>query len=63
MEFHENQSQKPFRQSPFWLMLILPYRLWKAWRLRRHTRHILRKMNDEQLKDIGLTRNDIDRLP
>ncbi|MEH2922848.1 DUF1127 domain-containing protein [Samsonia erythrinae] len=61
MEFHENRSQKPFRQSPFWLMLILPYRLWKAWRARVQTRKILSRMSDETLNDIGLTRHDIDR--
>nr|WP_245929688.1 DUF1127 domain-containing protein [Brenneria roseae] len=43
-------------------MLILLYRRWKAWRLRNQTRKILRNMSNDRLEDIGLTRNDIDRL-
>ncbi|KHS63176.1 hypothetical protein QT13_20695 [Pectobacterium brasiliense] len=62
MEFHENRSQKPFRESPFWLMLILPYRLWKAWRARAQTLKILQNMSDDGLKDIGLKRSDLDRF-
>lgn len=62
MEFHENRSQKPFRESPFWLMLILPYRLWRAWRARAQTLKVLRNMGDDRLKDIGLNRNDLDRF-
>ncbi|KHN52732.1 DUF1127 domain-containing protein [Pectobacterium fontis] len=62
MEFHENRSQKPFRESPFWLMLILPYRLWKAWRIRVKTLKLLRSMSDHTLKDIGLKRSDLDRF-
>ncbi|MCV9880511.1 DUF1127 domain-containing protein [Brenneria sp. KBI 447] len=30
--------------------------------MRNQTRKILQSMNDDQLRDIGLTRNDIDRL-
>ncbi|WP_264091627.1 DUF1127 domain-containing protein [Brenneria izbisi] len=41
---------------------MLPYHQWKAWRMRNQTRKILQSMNDDQLRDIGLTRNDIDRL-
>ncbi|WP_425591569.1 DUF1127 domain-containing protein [Brenneria roseae] len=62
MKFHENRAQKSFSQSPVWLMLILPYRRWKAWQLRNQTRKILRNMSNDRLEDIGLTRKDIDRL-
>ncbi|KAA8995067.1 DUF1127 domain-containing protein [Affinibrenneria salicis] len=37
------------------------YPRWRAWRLRVKTRRILHAMNDERLKDIGLTHEDIDR--
>ncbi|MCQ8234636.1 MULTISPECIES: DUF1127 domain-containing protein [Pectobacterium] len=43
-------------------MLILPYRLWKAWRARANTLKILRNMSDDGLKDIGLKRSDLDRF-
>ncbi|KHT12474.1 DUF1127 domain-containing protein [Pectobacterium brasiliense] len=62
MEFHETRSQKPFRESPFWLMLILPFRLLKAWRARAQTLKILQNMSDDGLKDIGLKRSDLDRF-
>ena len=39
-----------------------PYRKFKAWRQRCHTLHQLRRLNDHQLKDIGLTKHDIDRF-
>ncbi|ATO35718.1 hypothetical protein DDI_4550 [Dickeya dianthicola RNS04.9] len=37
-------------------------RRWRVWRLHRQTRKILNKLNDEHLKDIGLKREDIERL-
>ncbi|WP_248290661.1 DUF1127 domain-containing protein [Brenneria salicis] len=43
-------------------MITLPYRRWKAWRVRNQTRKILQNMNDDRLRDIGLTRDDIDRF-
>ncbi|WP_158781637.1 DUF1127 domain-containing protein [Pantoea sp. BAV 3049] len=61
MEFHENRGGRPFKDSPFRLMYLLPYRLWRAWRLRAHTRKILSNLSDLQLKDIGLTCEDVKR--
>lgn len=61
MEFHENLTGKPFKESPFRLMYILPYRLWRAWRLRMQTRKILSRLSDSQLKDIGLSCEDVRR--
>ncbi|QKJ88978.1 DUF1127 domain-containing protein [Paramixta manurensis] len=61
MEFYENRSGKPFKASPFVLMYRLPYRLWKAWRLRTKTRKILSQLSAEQLRDIGLDCEDLRR--
>lgn len=61
MEFNENRAGKPFKQSPFRLMFILPYRLWKTWLLRKQTRKILSALSDAQLRDIGLTCEDVRR--
>lgn len=35
---------------------------WSNWRVRRRTLHQLRRLNDEQLKDIGLTSHDVERF-
>ncbi|MDX5630894.1 MULTISPECIES: DUF1127 domain-containing protein [unclassified Brenneria] len=43
-------------------ILIRPYQKWKKWRLKVLTRRSLLRMNDERLRDIGLTRDDIDRF-
>ncbi|WP_375153892.1 DUF1127 domain-containing protein [Brenneria goodwinii] len=43
-------------------MLIRLYQKWRTWRLKVQTRRSLLRMSDERLKDIGLTRDDIDRL-
>ncbi|MFJ5379955.1 MULTISPECIES: DUF1127 domain-containing protein [Pectobacterium] len=43
-------------------MLILPFRLLKAWRARAQTLKILQNMSDDGLKDIGLKRSDLDRF-
>ncbi|WP_121573364.1 DUF1127 domain-containing protein [Brenneria alni] len=62
MEHQANCSQRTISKSLWRLIFILPYRKWKEWRLRVKTRRILMAMNDERLKDIGLSRNDINRL-
>lgn len=61
MEFQENRAARPFAASPFKLMFRLPYRLWKAWRLRTETRKILSGLSEAQLKDIGMTCEDVRR--
>ncbi|WP_034911356.1 MULTISPECIES: DUF1127 domain-containing protein [Erwinia] len=61
MEFNENRSARPFEQSPFRLIYQFPWRAWKAWRLRAQTRRTLKKLSPEQLRDIGLTREDVYR--
>ncbi|AYC17154.1 hypothetical protein DZA65_00235 [Dickeya dianthicola] len=43
-------------------ILLRLLRRWRVWRLHRQTRKILNKLNDEHLKDIGLKREDIERL-
>lgn len=59
MEFNENRGGKPFKESPFVLMFRLPRRLWLAWRQRAYDRKILGRLSDSQLKDIGLTSEDV----
>lgn len=61
MEFNENRAARPFAASPFHLIYKLPYHLWKAWRLRVQTRRILSKLTEAQLKDIGMTCEDVRR--
>jgi uncharacterized protein YjiS (DUF1127 family) len=61
MEFNENRAAKPFADSPFHLIYKLPYRLWKAWRSRVETRKILSRLSESQLKDIGMTCEDVRR--
>ena len=53
MEFHENRARLPF--SGF----VLLVRFIKKWCLQEQTRRVLQQMSDEQLKDIGLRRDQI----
>ncbi len=53
MEFHENRAKQPFIG---WVFLV---RAIKKWWLRGQTRKILQRMSDEQLKDVGLRREQI----
>ena len=46
----------------FTIIIGVSYRKWHSWRQRRHTLHDLRHLSDTQLKDIGLTRHDLDRF-
>lgn len=60
MEFDQNRAAKPcavtlldiFRGA---VMAV------KKWRARRETREILSQLTDLQLRDIGLSRHDIQR--
>ncbi|WP_409451057.1 DUF1127 domain-containing protein [Erwinia sp.] len=61
MEFNENRGGQPFRASPFVLMFRLPRRLWLAWRQQARSRKALARLSDAQLRDIGLTSDDIKR--
>lgn len=40
---------------------LSPGRLWARFRLRQQTRRALLRMSDEQLKDVGLTRQQAER--
>lgn len=53
MEFFENRPQRPF--SGF----VLLWRQLRRWHLLAKTRRELRRLSDEQLKDMGLRRSDI----
>ncbi|MBJ7224091.1 MULTISPECIES: DUF1127 domain-containing protein [unclassified Brenneria] len=62
MEHQEKHSPPAPGRSARWSILIRLYQKWRAWRLKVETRRALLRMNDERLKDIGLTRDDIDRF-
>ncbi|MCU5771593.1 DUF1127 domain-containing protein [Erwiniaceae bacterium BAC15a-03b] len=61
MEYQENRTGQLFAGIRFRMQLILLYRRWQAWRLRQQTRNILSGLSDTQLRDIGLTSEDVDR--
>ena len=52
MEFNENRPFRPF------IGFVLVWQAFVKWRRRAQTRRILQGMSDEQLRDVGLTRND-----
>ncbi|AYY72853.1 DUF1127 domain-containing protein [Citrobacter koseri] len=54
MEFHENRAKQPF------IGFVQIWRAIKRWRLRAQTQRVLQRMNDEQLKDVGLRRDQIE---
>lgn len=59
MGYEENRAGKPASLALF-LALLRPL---AKWMLRLKTQRILSQMSDQQLKDIGLTREDIRRYP
>ena len=61
MEFHENRTARPatFRQIRRLVAGLL--QLYIQWRLVQQTRRILTHLNDNQLKDIGMTREEVRR--
>ncbi len=60
MEFDQNRAAKPFSVT---LLDIFRdgVRAIKRWQARRETREILSHLSDAQLRDIGLTRQDINQ--
>ncbi|WP_343554600.1 DUF1127 domain-containing protein [Pantoea sp.] len=60
MEFDQNRAAKPFNVT---LLDIFrgAVRMVKSWKARRETARILSQLSDNQLRDIGLTRQDICR--
>ncbi len=60
MGYEENCAAKPFSITPWHLLSAIAQGI-KAIHQRRKTRRILLHLNDAQLKDIGLTRSDIER--
>jgi uncharacterized protein YjiS (DUF1127 family) len=53
MEFHENRHSRPF------IGFVLVARWLKRWWERHRTRRILSTMSDAQLRDLGLSRDDV----
>ncbi|MCX5575096.1 DUF1127 domain-containing protein [Enterobacter sp. E-TC7] len=53
MEFYENRSKRPF------VVFVWIGKTIRSWYRINRTRRILSQMSDEQLKDVGLSRNDI----
>lgn len=62
MEFEQNKAAQPFSWPLIKAIFLVPYHRWQARRLRSCTRKILSRLNDAQLKDIGLTCEDVRRL-
>lgn len=53
MEFHENRAKRPF------FIFVLLWQAYKKWRIQRQTRRLLQRLSDAELRDIGLSRDDI----
>jgi len=62
MEFDENSAAKPFSWTLINAIFLMPYHRWQARRIRSCTRKILSRLSDAQLKDIGLTCEDVRNL-
>jgi len=62
MEFEENRAAKPFSCPLINAIFLMPYHRWQARRIRSCTRKILSRLSDAQLKDIGLTCEDVRNL-
>ncbi|RPD93269.1 DUF1127 domain-containing protein [Candidatus Pantoea deserta] len=60
MGYEENRAAKPFAVTP-WSLIRDLVRYLRQIKRQRQTRRILSHLNDAQLKDIGLTRGDIER--
>ncbi|NIF24702.1 DUF1127 domain-containing protein [Candidatus Pantoea multigeneris] len=60
MEFDQNRSGKPSSVTPLTVIRAL-LTAFKQWRARRETAAILSQLNDQQLKDIGMSRSDVER--
>ncbi|VEB94974.1 Uncharacterized conserved small protein [Cedecea lapagei] len=55
MGFEENHHRKPFYG------LVMLYHYFRRSRQRRQTLRALRELSPEQLRDMGLTRDDLSR--
>lgn len=53
MEFHENRAKQPF------IGFVLVGRFVKSWWRVQQTHRVLQRMSDEQLKDVGLRRDQL----
>ena len=53
MEFYENRSKRPY------IVFVWIAKTTRNWYRINPTRLILSRMSDEQLKDVGLSRNDV----
>ncbi len=60
MEFDQNRAAKPFSVTLLDIFRGGVHAI-KRWHARRETREILSHLSDAQLRDIGLTRQDINQ--
>lgn len=60
MGYEENCAAKPFSVTP-WQLLRAAGKGFRQFLERRRTRLMLSRLSDDQLKDIGLSRSDIER--
>lgn len=54
MEFFENRPKRPF------IGFVLLWRKFQSLRVRWQTRKVLQALSDEQLRDIGLRREELE---
>ncbi|MCX8997821.1 DUF1127 domain-containing protein [Rhizobiaceae bacterium BDR2-2] len=50
---------RPLRFEHNRTLLSRLYAAWRAWAFKRHGRAVLRELSDEQLRDVGLTREKV----
>ena len=53
MEFYENRSKRRY------IVFVWIAKTTRNWYRINRTRRLLSRMSDEQLKDVGLSRNDV----
>nr|WP_318383128.1 DUF1127 domain-containing protein [uncultured Enterobacter sp.] len=53
MEFFENRPKQPF------IGFVMIWRAFKKWRLQIKARRTLGNLSDAQLRDVGLSRDDV----
>ncbi|GMB82317.1 hypothetical protein NN6n1_31000 [Shinella zoogloeoides] len=57
--FYAGAAAKP--RGSFRPIFRRAWRVYRAWRIKRHTRYALLELTDEQLRDVGLTRSEARR--
>ncbi len=59
---HSNLHHQNYRDNTRMNIFVRYFNYLKTWRLHRDAIKQLNKLSDRELRDIGMNRNDIDRL-